>query len=112
VFQATDNEGAGLSTKVPLRITLLDDNDNPPKIAHPKYRVTALELADELEAPLTIAATDPDSTSEIEYRIISGNEYGLFKLDPHSGQLTINGSRLKLPNVDVSTVELLVEVCS
>lgn len=56
-FQATDDEGAGQSTVVPLKIALLDSNDNPPLFTSDIYRAVIDEGATKFEPPLQVQVT-------------------------------------------------------
>lgn len=53
-FQATDNEGEGLSTVVSLKISLTDSNDNPPRFLYHNYRTVVDEGAAKFEPTLQV----------------------------------------------------------
>lgn len=54
LFKATDDEGQGQSTNVPLKISLLDSNDNPPLFTSDVYRAVIDEGATKFEPPLQV----------------------------------------------------------
>ncbi|KAG4077206.1 hypothetical protein HA402_016193 [Bradysia odoriphaga] len=93
-YKATDDEGKGQATVVSLRITVIDANDSPPVCESPLYRASLDEGATAFDPPLFIKARDPDTISDINYRLI-GDELvsKLFKID-RSGQLFINDTNL------------------
>lgn len=49
-----DDEGRGQSTVVPLKITLLDNNDNPPVFPRDIYRAVIDEGATKFDPPLQV----------------------------------------------------------
>ncbi|XP_077165732.1 protocadherin-12 isoform X2 [Paroedura picta] len=118
IVTAEDTGQPKLSSNVSVRVTVLDVNDNFPVITQPlveggRASVTILvdtgtghvlwpegeesaDLADSVRVPLlfTVSATDADSglNGAVLYNLLSGDEAGLFILDPHSGQLYLNSS--------------------
>lgn len=52
--QATDDEGTGHSTVVPLQITLTDSNDNPPTFDSSLYKAIIDEGSAKFEPPLQV----------------------------------------------------------
>uniref|UniRef100_A0A1B6L3B2 Cadherin domain-containing protein n=1 Tax=Graphocephala atropunctata TaxID=36148 RepID=A0A1B6L3B2_9HEMI len=109
-FKATDNEGAGQSSVVPLKITLLDSNDNPPMFTSDTYRAVIDEGAIKFEPPLQVQARDADKTSQIMYAIVGGNEHQLFAIDRHSGEITVADVKgLDMSEVNSDYVNLIIE---
>lgn len=53
-LQATDDEGNGQSTVVPLKISLIDSNDNAPVFTSEIYRAVIDEGATKFEPPLQV----------------------------------------------------------
>lgn len=53
-MQATDDEGKGQSTVVPLKISLIDSNDNAPVFTSEVYRAIIDEGATKFEPPLQV----------------------------------------------------------
>lgn len=53
-LQAKDDEGNGLSSVVPLKISLLDSNDNAPEFTSKSYRAVIDEGATKFEPPLQV----------------------------------------------------------
>lgn len=111
MFQATDDEGKGQTTVVPLRITLIDANDNPPVFNNKNYRAVIDEGAKKFEPELIVMARDADKTSEIKYSILSGNTNNLFNIESDSGKILINDPNgLDMTNVTTDNVVLTIEV--
>lgn len=119
IVTAEDAGQPKLSSNVSVRVTVLDVNDKfPVIITEPlveggRASVTVLvdtstghvlwpegekssDLVPSVSAPLlfTISATDADSglNGAFLYNLLSGNDAGLFVLDPHSGQVYLNSS--------------------
>ena len=57
-----------------------DVNDNPPKFSKQGYIAGVTEGADVSTAVITLTATDPDLglNSRVKYKIIGGNERGIY----------------------------------
>lgn len=53
-LQATDAGGEGHTTVVPVRVTLADSNDNPPKFSHMQYRAVIDEGAPDFDPQLVV----------------------------------------------------------
>ncbi|XP_048371207.1 protocadherin-12 [Sphaerodactylus townsendi] len=118
VVTAEDAGQPKLSSNVSVRVTVLDTNDNFPVIVEPpveggRASVTVLVdmgmghvlwpegekdsgLAPSVSAPLLfkISATDADSglNGALIYNLMSSNKAGSCILDPHSGEVYLNGS--------------------
>lgn len=109
-YKATDDEGNGQSTVVPLKISLIDSNDNAPVFTSEIYRAVIDEGATKFEPPLQVQARDPDKTSQLTYSILDGNEESLFEIDKHSGEITVaDPNGLDMSNVSVDYVHLIVQ---
>ncbi|CAL4115826.1 unnamed protein product, partial [Meganyctiphanes norvegica] len=100
-FQATDANGSGHTTVVPIRLSLADSNDNTPKFERPEYTALIHEKALEFDPPLIVMAEDPDASSRITYSLVGGNNIDMFTIDEASGQVTISNSSL----VDISYLQ-------
>lgn len=110
-LQAADDDGKGQTTNVPLRISLLDSNDNPPVFPNQNYRAIIDEGAAKFEPDLQIQARDTDKTSEITYSIIAGNINNLFSIEPHTGRIIVaNIHGLDMTNVTTNNIVLTIEV--
>lgn len=83
------NEPQLVST-VPLRITLEDVNDNPPKFVPPNYRVKVREDLPVGTVIMWLEAHDPDvgASSQVRYSLVDNGE-GHFEVDKLSGALRI-----------------------
>ncbi|XP_071055461.1 cadherin-87A [Onthophagus taurus] len=92
-FKATDDDGKGQTSLVPLKITLMDQNDNPPMFTQPVYRVFINEGASKFDPEVAITARDMDKTSKLIYSIIAGNDNDLFKIDSNTGKLKVSNNK-------------------
>ncbi|KAF5276236.1 hypothetical protein FQR65_LT04041 [Abscondita terminalis] len=100
VIQVVASDGAPGSLKhthtVPVHIAILDVNDNPPKFNQTSYNATISENL-RFNPPyivLQVFAVDEDEgiNGNINYRIIEGNEDGLFLLSEDTGILYVHKS--------------------
>ncbi|XP_060743723.1 protocadherin-16 [Tachysurus vachellii] len=82
------------SSSVPVVITVMDTNDNPPAFSRAEYSIVLSEGAETGKDILQISALDPDSTpnGDVHYSIISGDESELFSLDQWTGALRLRRS--------------------
>lgn len=109
-FQATDAGGEGHTTVVPVRVSLADSNDNPPKFTRQQYRAVIDEGAADFDPPLTVNAEDPDATSQITYSLVGGDPTGLFVIDGNSGRIRVaNESGLDISDLRSDQIILTVE---
>ena len=82
-------------TVTTLHVQLVDVNDTPPEfLIHHQERIIN-ENTPIGTSVCTVSATDGDTTesvrAEIRYMIVGGDEYGLFHIDPVTGNLTVKG---------------------
>lgn len=84
---ATDQGSQRLSTVCQVVISVLDINDNPPVFEHREYTATVSEDVTVGTQLLRVqaASRDTEANGEISYSIISGNEHGMFSVDPRTG---------------------------
>ncbi|KAJ1523428.1 hypothetical protein ONE63_001290 [Megalurothrips usitatus] len=111
-YKVTDDEGSssGLSAVVPLKISLLDSNDNTPIFTSQNYSAVIDEGATNFEPPLVVEARDADKTSEVMYSIKQGNIQNLFAIDSHTGEVKVsNPAGLDMTNVPTDTIDLTVQ---
>ncbi|XP_063697447.1 protein dachsous [Culicoides brevitarsis] len=93
-FPVIATDRGGLSTTAVVKILLTDVNDNVP-VFYPREYNVSLRETDAYEATSTpivqVVAKDIDfgKFGHVTYRIVSGNEAGIFRLDPQSGQLFV-----------------------
>lgn len=85
--RATDQGSPRLSSTCEVVISVLDINDNPPVFEHREYTATVSEDVATGTQVLRVqaASRDSDANGEISYSIISGNEHGMFSVDPRAG---------------------------
>ncbi|XP_023932998.1 cadherin-related family member 1 [Lingula anatina] len=89
-IQVTATDGGGEFDRVPLYVTVLDNNDNAPVFDTRTYRTSVMEDDTSLDPPITVKAEDTDAGSDIGYNITQGNTAdAAFQLDPVSGVLTL-----------------------
>ncbi|XP_011637579.1 protein dachsous [Pogonomyrmex barbatus] len=86
---ATDR--GGLSTIAIIRVQVTDVNDNRPIFEPRQYNVTVRNNGGVHGPILRLVATDLDAGlfGQVAYRIISGNEAGVFHIDRNTGELHV-----------------------
>ncbi|XP_026577443.1 protocadherin-16 [Pseudonaja textilis] len=79
------------SALVPVILTVLDVNDNPPVFGRSAYHMVVSESTMPGTELLRVAAHDPDlgPHGQVHYSISSGDPSGLFQLHPSSGALRL-----------------------
>ncbi|KAG5879259.1 hypothetical protein JTB14_012529 [Gonioctena quinquepunctata] len=108
-FMATDDDGKGQTSTVPLKISLTDSNDNSPVFTQSIYRAFINEGTTKFDPDLIVEAIDADKTSRVTYSIISGNNEGLFGIIPMTGVIKImNNKGLDIRNDTDNVVSLTV----
>ncbi len=85
--RASDQGSPRLSSLCQVVISVLDINDNPPVFEHREYTATVSEDVTVGTQLLRVqaASRDMEANGEISYSIISGNEHGMFSVDPRTG---------------------------
>lgn len=97
VIQAKDMVGqmGGLSGTTSVTVMLSDVNDNPPRFSRKSYQFTVPESLPVASVVAKIKALDSDvgPNAEMEYRIIDGDGFGMFKVstdkDTQEGVISI-----------------------
>lgn len=89
ILKVTDDEGRGNSALVPLRIDLLDINDNPPRFEQLVFHTAIDEGATKFDPPFKVRANDDDSVSVLTYTIIDSNPNKMFLLDAKTGEVRV-----------------------
>lgn len=84
-----------------VKVQVTDVNDNRPIFYPSEYNISLRETggASSSHTPVVVvAATDLDSGrySAITYKIVSGNEAGLFRIDPNSGEIFLSKPNVSL----------------
>ena len=85
--QAMDGGSPPLSSSASVVITVTDVNDNVPEFSQPIYTAT-LPIDALNEWSFTVTA-DSGTNAAITYNISSGNEAGIFSIDPESGEIRV-----------------------
>lgn len=95
-FPVIATDRGGLSTTAMIKMQLTDVNDNRPVFYPREYNVSLKESsqspAQSSSAPVVaVVATDPDSGTfgKVSYRIVSGNDAGIFRIDRSSGEIFV-----------------------
>ncbi|KAH8279555.1 hypothetical protein KR018_000821 [Drosophila ironensis] len=95
-FPVLATDRGGLSTTAMIKMQLTDVNDNRPVFYPREYNVSLRESsqtpAQASSTPIVaVVATDPDSGSfgQVSYRIVAGNEAGIFRIDRSSGEIFV-----------------------
>lgn len=85
--RASDQGSPRLSSLCQVVISVLDINDNPPVFEHREYTATLSEdvVVGTQVLRVQAASRDMETNGEISYSIISGNEHGMFSVDPRTG---------------------------
>ena len=92
-IQVKDREMSPLHTNIPMLITVLPVNDDPPYFNPAIYFPSVIENAAPGESVVTVKAHNPSSDgSNLLYSIKSGNEAGRFAIDRKSGLITTTTS--------------------
>lgn len=83
----------GLSTTAIVKIQITDFNDNAP-IFHPlEYNVSLREASTGLRETMIVSVVASDADSDrfgtVSYRIVSGNEAAIFRIDRNSGEIFV-----------------------
>ncbi|XP_034043514.1 LOW QUALITY PROTEIN: protocadherin Fat 1a [Thalassophryne amazonica] len=89
--RASDQGSPRLSSLCQVVISVLDISDNPPVFEHREYMATLREDVAVGTQVLRVQATsrDMEANGEISYSIVSGNEHGMFSVDPHTGDVFV-----------------------
>lgn len=91
---------------VHLEILIQDINDSPPSFENSTYYKALLE-SHPLTIVLDVSATDPDTTSSLNYNIVSGNEGATFQIDSDNGELKLKRA---LDYESIQQYTMIVEV--
>ncbi|KAJ8000877.1 hypothetical protein DPEC_G00184960 [Dallia pectoralis] len=80
-----------LSSLCRVTVSVLDINDNPPVFERREYTAAVAEDVAVGTQVLRVhaASRDVEANGEIAYAIVSGNEHGMFSVDPRSGDVFI-----------------------
>ncbi|KAH8282937.1 hypothetical protein KR054_010997, partial [Drosophila jambulina] len=98
-FPVLATDRGGLSTTAMIKMQLTDVNDNRPVFYPREYNVSLRESSSQATSQsaaastpiVAVVATDPDSGNfgQVSYRIVAGNEAGIFRIDRSSGEIFV-----------------------
>uniref|UniRef100_A0A8C1LKF2 Protocadherin 9 n=1 Tax=Cyprinus carpio TaxID=7962 RepID=A0A8C1LKF2_CYPCA len=92
--RAVDNGSPPCSSAAKVTINVIDVNDNPPIVIYPPSN-TSFKLVPLSAIPGSVVAEvfavdgDTGMNAELKYTIVSGNGRGLFRIDPVTGNITL-----------------------
>ncbi|XP_035380607.1 protocadherin-9 [Electrophorus electricus] len=92
--RAVDNGRPPCSSAAKVTINVIDVNDNPPVVIYPPSN-TSFKLVPLFSIPGSVVAEvfavdgDTGMNAELKYTIVSGNNRGLFRIDPVTGNITL-----------------------
>ncbi|XP_026112082.1 protocadherin-9 isoform X2 [Carassius auratus] len=92
--KAVDNGSPPCSSAAKVTINVIDVNDNPPIVIYPPSN-TSFKLVPLSAIPGSVVAevfaldSDTGMNAELKYTIVSGNGRGLFRIDPVTGNITL-----------------------
>ena len=74
-----------------VKIQVTDVNDNRPQFLPREYNVSLRHNTSPSSPVVVVVATDKDSGrfGEVTYAVVSGNDAGLFRVEPRSGELFV-----------------------
>lgn len=87
--EARDQGSPSLSAVATAAITVLDRNDNDPRLSRKVYDIVVSESAPLGSEVLKVVATDPDENSEVRYEIMGGNAGSAFSISSHQVSSTL-----------------------
>ncbi|XP_077588672.1 protocadherin-1-like isoform X1 [Stigmatopora nigra] len=92
-LKAVDAGDPPRSSYVGVTINVLDENDNAPYVTKPankSYKYLSPGVLPETRVEV-VEAEDMDSgpNAELDYAIVGGNPYGLFRISPATGEITL-----------------------
>ncbi|XP_053612955.1 protein dachsous isoform X2 [Plodia interpunctella] len=100
-FPVVATDRGGLSTTAVVKIQLLDINDNVPTFTVKDYNVSLKEgRVSSTEPIVAVSAIDADSGrfGAVTYRIVSGNDNDVFRIDRGTGEILVTKPSLILAN--------------
>ncbi|ALC37924.1 ds [Drosophila busckii] len=93
-FPVLATDRGGLSTTAMIKLQLLDVNDNRPVFYPREYNVSLREASPSTATAtpiVAVVATDADAGDfgKVFYRIVAGNEAGIFRIERSSGEIFV-----------------------
>ena len=108
-LKVSDDQGRGNNAMVPVRIDLVDSNDNPPHFEQFLFHASVDEGASKFDPPFRVRARDDDLTSILTYSIIVGNTEDLFTINSRTGEIGVT-KPLELNSSLVPTEEFTLSI--
>ncbi|XP_075164704.1 FAT atypical cadherin kugelei [Haematobia irritans] len=107
---AQDHAIVPLASCVQVYIEVEDVNDNVPMTFHPVYYPTVYEGSPAHTLIMKLEATDDDitSTTNLSYKIVSGNPEGFFEIKNLTGELITTERKLDRENQSEHVLEVLI----
>ncbi|XP_030622122.1 protocadherin Fat 2 [Chanos chanos] len=90
--RATDNGVPALSSEAHIVVNVTDINDNPPNFNKDQYQASVDEMATCGHIVVKVQASDPDSTDDLQYKILTGNEGRYFAINESSGLISFSNT--------------------
>lgn len=81
---------APLSSTARIWVTVIDMNDNPPAFAQPAYTAAVDQRSRKGQFIARLVATDPDTSDQLSYAIVTGNDAQLFAIHQSTGVVTVS----------------------
>ncbi|CAD5114675.1 DgyrCDS3721 [Dimorphilus gyrociliatus] len=105
---AHDNGTPRLSSRFHAIFHIIDINDHKPVFEKTAYNAVLTENSPIGSSVVSATATDGDSgkNAELTYRILSGNDYKWFKIDPETGLIT---TAARMDYEKDNTIDLTIE---
>ncbi|KAL1114860.1 hypothetical protein AAG570_007684, partial [Ranatra chinensis] len=109
IIVAIDSGVPNLSSSVHVWVTVLDMNDNPPKLEQGAYNCWLSEEASRGQFVTIVTASDRDSVDHghLSYSIVGGNQQQTFSMDTSTGIITLINLH-KLSEVRAHTLNVSV----
>lgn len=103
----------GLSTTAMVKIQLIDVNDNRPVFYPREYNVSLRESLSTSASVVVVVASDPDSGrfGAVTYRIVAGNDAGIFRIDRVTGEIFVtrpnllSGRNIPFHQLNISAID-------
>ena len=91
-FTIAVTDGGGMIATSIVQVSVLDENDETPSFISPNFASMKEDVATVGTQVLLLQARDLDkgANATVQFEIVSGNENGIFSLDPRTGSITLS----------------------